>query len=245
MKIVLRLVGYTEIINSSKYIYEIEFFSPKLNSIIIKNHLIKFEGSDINDEELDNCIFTCNTINLKKEELDEPSDDVIKKVYVYVINSEIKNKLISLFKTNGELAFLGVNNTPVITTPVLTNEEKTESSSESSSEEEEEDEEDKEDEDDSENEVIVSPNINYFDDPDFVNLIRIYNNKPELYKNFYKYISSGNIIKINTNPNIDCSKNIELIKIMELGFDEEQIKNALIATNNHLNLSIRYLLFNK
>ncbi len=87
-----------------------------------------------------------------------------------------------------------------------------------------------------------------FEDADFKNLIKIYINKPELFKIFYKYISSGNIIiNDNINNNIsdgDINESTEFINNLNFGFHNDDIRSALLKTNNHINLSLRYLLFN-
>ena len=89
--------------------------------------------------------------------------------------------------------------------------------------------------------------IKLFDEPDFVKLFQIYLHKPVLFKKFYMYISNGNIpnnLEMTNNSNNNEANQL-FIKKLNLGFTDEQITEALIKTNNHLNFSIRYLLFEK
>jgi hypothetical protein len=83
---------------------------------------------------------------------------------------------------------------------------------------------------------------------DFIFLLNIYLNKPEIFKTFYKYISSGNIV-INKKEKLISDEEIlestKLILDLDLGFSEEDISNALKLTGNHINLSIRYLIIKK
>ena len=94
---------------------------------------------------------------------------------------------------------------------------------------------------------INEETIKTFDDEDFIFLIKIYINKPTIFKKFFKYISSGNIILNNSNNsnNYDINNSVEFIKNLNIGISDDVIIDALNKTNNHLNLSIRYILFKK
>jgi hypothetical protein len=84
--------------------------------------------------------------------------------------------------------------------------------------------------------------LEIFKDPDFISLIKIYKNKPEVFKDFYKYISTTYLVKIEINENIDYTSNLETIKNMNLNFTDENIINSLKITNNHINLALRHLI---
>ena len=89
--------------------------------------------------------------------------------------------------------------------------------------------------------------IKLFEDLDFIKLFQIYLHKPVLFKKFYMYISNGNIpnnLEMTNNSNNNETNQL-FIKNLNLGFTDEQIHEALIKTNNHLNFSIRYLLYKK
>ena len=49
---------------------------------------------------------------------------------------------------------------------------------------------------------------------------------------------------ISLSNNVNSEESYEFIKNLNLGFNDQDISDALNKTNNHLNLSIRYLLFN-
>jgi len=85
---------------------------------------------------------------------------------------------------------------------------------------------------------------NIFSDKDFITLIHIYRNRPELLKLFYQYISSSDIIDTNYSVDIDISDNLKIINDMNLDIPHDNITQALYRTKNHLNLALRYLLFN-
>ncbi len=82
-----------------------------------------------------------------------------------------------------------------------------------------------------------------FYDKDFISLIHIYKNRPELLKLFYQFISSDDIIETNYSTDIDITDNLKIIHDMDLNIQPEIITQSLYRTNNHLNLALRYLLF--
>ena len=83
-----------------------------------------------------------------------------------------------------------------------------------------------------------------FSDKDFILLVHIYKNRPELLKLFYQFISSSDIIDNNYSFDIDIKDNLKIISDMNLNIPHENITQALYRTKNHLNLALRYLLFN-
>jgi len=89
---------------------------------------------------------------------------------------------------------------------------------------------------------ILNP-TNLIDDEDFIHLLKIYRNKPEIFKTFYKFISSSSILNTKTNMDVDYEENLNKIKNLNLDIDDNLIIKALQITNNHLNLALRYLMF--
>jgi hypothetical protein len=85
---------------------------------------------------------------------------------------------------------------------------------------------------------------NIFYDKDFISLIHIYKNRPELLKLFYQFISSDDIIETYYSTDIDITENLKIIHDMNLNIQPENIAQSLYKTNNHLNLALRYLLYN-
>ena len=103
--------------------------------------------------------------------------------------------------------------------------------------------------------IIVMTNMkvmSLFSDPDFKNLIRIYMNKPELFKIFAKYIQHGDIIAndqiVKTIEDLDETELIhyqylaDQIHGLGLELPNDFIINHLIKYSGHLNLTVRSLL---
>ena len=75
--------------------------------------------------------------------------------------------------------------------------------------------------------------------------MKLYISNPLIFKKFYKYISSENISLDYEKKEIDENeliKSFEFIKNLNMNFNDELIITALKKTNNHLNLSLRYLI---
>ena len=75
--------------------------------------------------------------------------------------------------------------------------------------------------------------------------MKLYISNPLIFKKFYKYISSENISLDYGEKEIDENeliKSFEFIKNLNMNFNDELIITALKKTNNHLNLSLRYLI---
>jgi hypothetical protein len=136
-----------------------------------------------------------------------------KKIHVFTANMEAKHDLIVLFQLHGDRVMIKSKEEIM---PELSEDELN---------------------------MINKKSIILFQDEDFKKLVQIYKNKPEIFKIFYQYISSGNIIE-NSKTNIDISENLKIIQELDLNFTDENITEALTKTGNHLNLSLRYLLFN-
>lgn len=307
MKIIIRLVGYSEIIDGDKYVYE---YKCNVNTIfnfdILKLIFNKYKHI-ISENELNNCTLTCNSKNLKKDCLLDNNtileQEILYRVFIFTANTEIKNKLINIFTNNGYKVSLHIHNeefaddlkdeptknsTNILdnnstnSTDILDNDEifndainvlkniedkvkeaneeqdKVKEPTEQEKAEYEEkilnalkklDSDDDSDEE-SDDDVIhdIKQNLELFKDDDFLTLIRIYKNRGHLFNDFYKYINSSEIIKININKEekeeIDYNENLNFIKELNLNFQEDKILEALQKTNNHINLAIRYLLYN-
>ena len=59
----------------------------------------------ISSTELDNCTLTCNSMNLKKDCLFDTNtlleNEIVHRIFIFTGNTDIKNKLIYIFKTYG------------------------------------------------------------------------------------------------------------------------------------------------
>ena len=92
--------------------------------------------------------------------------------------------------------------------------------------------------------------IKLFQEEDFNTLLKIYSKNPEMFKRFSAYISSGDVVLPENRFNVteDVSYESHLKQIKDLGLeslDDEIILAALQKFKGHLNLTLRYLLFNK
>jgi hypothetical protein len=248
MKLILRLVGYSEAIDDEKYFYQINYDECVFNFDILKT---KFSNLNIiSNEELDNCTVTCNSKNLKKETIIDDTD-TIYRLFIFSGNLEIKNKLIEIFKNNGEKSLM---NQQIITDDNLSSGDDNLSSGDDnlSLGDLDDNEPDKSSKDSAESEDSqnydfsdIELKLEIFKDPDFISLIKIYKNKPEIFKDFYKYISTSYLVKLEVNEDIDYSSNLDTIKNMNLNFIDEDIINSLKITNNHINLALRQLIATK
>jgi hypothetical protein len=141
-------------------------------------------------------------------------EDEIKKISVFTANNKSKKELVTFFEVHGTKFLIKPKEEEKDT---LSNNELTE---------------------------LNRKSIELFQDEDFKRLLHIYKNKPDLLKTFYQYISSGDIIENTPTEEINVDTNFQVIKDMNLDFEESKIREALIKTGNHLNLSLRFLLFN-
>jgi len=261
MKLILRLVGYSEIIDEEKYFYQIYYEEQIFNFEILKSKFSEYHI--ITNEELDNCTVTCNSKNLKKETLEDESN-TIYRLFIFSGNLEIRNKLVNIFVKFGEKSLINQQIMSVIddTESSLDNLEDSfslgdpedniqdlSSESEKSEDNKSEKSEDNKSEESEDNKIYdfssVELNLEILNDPDFLYMIRIYKNKPELFKDFYKYISSSYLVKFEHNSEIDYSNNLQNIKNMNLNFTDDEILNSLKLTNNHINLALRCLITTK
>ncbi len=246
MHVTLKLIGHKIIEDNIKYIYEISLKNIRIISFDVMKTLLTSYGID--DDDINNVNISCDCKNIKNDTIiNTPSlNDETKIVYVYSCKEKVREQLEEIFITYGHKKFVQyMGDEPTL----LLKEE--------NQEQEEEQEENQEQE---EEEELDSTNLDFteinneakkiFENKDFVFLLKTYLDKPELFKTFYKYISSGNILingKENTQlvSNEEILKSLKIIENLNLGFSNEEIMKALKYTGNHLNLSIRYLLLKK
>jgi len=251
MSIIIKLIGHIIVENDNKYIYEY-----KLNNItILSFDVIKttFCSYGLNEDDFDTITVTCDCKNLKNESIIVNED---KKVYLFTCNLKIRNELKDIFITHGHKILLPDTNSQLFNQSNQSDQSDQLDQLDKSDQSDQLDQLDKSDQsdevDDQSDEVdftaINKEATELFKDTDFIFLLKTYIYKPNLFKVFYKYISSGNIIinkKSTENTNIEYLNSLQTIKNLGLGFTDDQINEALSKTNNHINLSMRYLLFKK
>jgi hypothetical protein len=234
MNIIIKLIGHIINEGNNKYNYELRISNVNLISFdMIKTFFCSY---GFEEEEFENITVTCDCKNIKNENITSTIVDEEKKVYIYTCKEKIRDQLKDIFVLHGHKTLIQ----PDIT--IVPKEEDVNTNND-------------EDNNELENEdhdydffEINEETIKTFDDPDFLFLIKIYLNKPTIFKKFFKYISSGNILINQKHKEIEESslnKSLEFVKGLNLGLEDEVIINALNKTNNHLNLSIRYLLLKK
>jgi hypothetical protein len=247
MNIIIKLIGHIINEGKNKYNYELRMY----NINVISFDIIKttFSSYGFEEEEFENVTITCDCKNIKNENITSVNINEEKKVYIYTCKEKIRDQLKDIFVLHGHKILIQpeINSSPTN----LDSEEENDKQEEGDKQEQQQEEGDKQEEEKEENYNFFEINeetIKTFDDPDFIFLIKIYLNKPTMFKKFFKYISSGNILINQTKKEIDESiltKSLEFIKGLNLGLDDDMILYALNKTNNHLNLSIRYLLLKK
>ena len=250
MNIIIKLIGHIINEGNNRYNYEIKIFN--VNTISFDMIKTTFCSYGFEEDEFENVTITCDCKNIKNEIVTSTIINEEKKVYIYTCKEKIRDQLNDIFVLYGHKTLIQTDVNNSLRNSNSENEiediyEKEEKEEKEEIEEKEEKEEIEEKEDYNFFE-INNEAIKTFEDPDFIFLIKIYLNKPEIFKKFFKYISSGNIFINQPKKEINeitLSKSLEFIKSLNLGLEDEVIIDTLNKTNNHLNLSIRYLLLKK
>jgi hypothetical protein len=265
MIISIKLISNTIIENDKKYTFEIVYNLDIFNFSIFKNKFLIYQDN-VSQDELDSCILTCNSINLKKQSIEDTDIDTVYRVFLFTGNTHVQSKLIFIFITYGNKVSVNNNinnnlnnikqlkNKNIILKDtnldikdinlkddIIVEEKQNEISVLKDIEKQNEISVLKDDENIIE---YVEPDLEIFKDDDFINLVKIYKNKPQLFLELYKYINSSEIIKINKNTELNYDENLLFIKNLNFDFTDENILNALTLTGNNINLSVRYLLSN-
>ena len=91
--------------------------------------------------------------------------------------------------------------------------------------------------------------LKQFEDPDFINLLKIVINKPHLLGLVSSYLVNGTVSnKIEISPIDDFKYNEQYLILEELGFvrlDVHLTKSIINHFNGHLNMCIRYILWHE
>jgi hypothetical protein len=254
MHIIIKLIGHIINEDSNNYCYELKIFNLNILSFDIIKTI--FGSYGLEEEEFENITVTCEYKNIKNESITSINNNEEKKVYIYTCKEKIIHQLKEIFVLHGHKTLINSDmniiiqkldppldsslDLPLDSSSGLSLDSSSGLSLDSSL--------------DSSSGLsldlsladfseINKETIKIFDDPDFIFLIKIYLNKPDMFKTFFKYISSRNIIIKQSEKKIDDSiidKSFIFIKNLNLDLSDEIIKEALYITNNHLNLSITY-----
>jgi len=252
MHVILKLIGHIITEEDGKYFYEIRINNINIISFdVIKNLLISY---GIEDEDIQNITITCDCKNIKNDSIISSYTDEEKKIYIYTCKDKIRSQLEEIFISYGHKTLLQPGNQ----NKVLFDDLNSQNEEVENSQNEEVENSQNEEVENSQNEEVEELELDFtkinnetkalLDNKDFVFLVNVYLNKPEIFKTFYKYISSGNIVINKKEKLISDEEILESTKIildLNLGFSKEDIINALKDTGNHINLSIRYLIIKK
>jgi hypothetical protein len=264
MKIAIRLIGFSEIVDNDKVVYDLILSTNIFNFDYFENYIIsKYKKTDITQSEefieaqcnnfkneLLQCSLTCNSKNLKKETLNDDTE-TLYKVFLFTANNDIKGKLINIFKVNGIRSSLLIINKSENNNESEDNNE-SENDKESDNNESENDKKSDNNESENDNETQYENNeeinieIENYNDKDFILLLKIYKSKPHLFNLLYKLLSTNKTItNIKTVSKFDAKLqyNIsEIIKEIVPNISDEDINNILNHTGLNINLVIRYLI---
>jgi len=257
MHVILKLIGHIIDEETGKYFYEIKLNNIEIISYDVMKNLLTSYGLD--DDDIHYITITCDCKNIKNYSVIGYNTDK-KKIYMYTCKEKIKKQLEEIFTSYGhkiqlqnQVTIMNTNPNINIDTDIIDNDTDIIDKNNVSNLVEH-------SELDDNSDIDEQPELDFtkinneakilFGNNDFVFLLKIYLNKPELFKTFYKYISSGNILINGKENNKEISTeelniNVQIILNLNLGFTQDEIEFALKYTGNHLNLSIRYLLFKK
>lgn len=224
MPLSFKLVGYIGIYNN----YEIiNSFKGTINLLDIYKLFISY---GLSSDEVEQIIFIINSEQIKdKEKIYTINENETYKIFMFIFDKEIKQKLQLIIKTFG----IEYNEKIKILTQIKNNKFINKLTFE----------------------IINKQNdktLLLLSDPDFIILLNIYNKKPYLFNILSNYIQDNEFYNIdNKEININTLSfeeklyyeqlSLKIINL-NLGFSQENIMNNLIKYSGHLNLTIRSLL---
>ena len=248
MHIIIKLIGHIINEDTGSYCYELKIFNVNILSFDIIKTI--FSSYGLEEEEFENITVTCEYKNIKNDTITSINNNEEKKVYIYTCKEKIIHQLKEIFVLHGHKTLINSDINIIIQKTDQILEQKTDQILDQKTDQKLDQKTDQtlEDISDYDFSEINKETLKIFDDPDFIFLIKIYLNKPNIFKKFFKYISSGNILIKQPKKEIDnetINISLEFIKKLNLDLADDVILDALYKTNNHLNLSIRYLLIKK
>jgi hypothetical protein len=231
MSIIVRLVGNFINEKNESFMYELRINNIKLiNYDSIKCHLISL--GDLDEEKFEFINMTCDGKNLKLISIENIFEEE-KRVWLFCAKKEIRQEIIDIFESNG-YKFIINTNTNLCENNNNTNTNLCENNNTSNNSNEEKEQEPDVNDSDSDSEIndnidfidieqktlpdsvnideVNQKTIKLFEEPDFVKLFQIYLHKPVLFKQFYMYISNGNIPQnietMNNNSDSQIGKSL-------------------------------------
>ena len=211
-----------------------ELINNSINYDQVKSFFLESEYN-ITESDIINIKFIINNsqnMSLNEDENYTLDDNETKTIFVFTVDKETKTKLLEFFNEKGYISEKQITistdkPSEEIIKPIPEEDIKIT------------------------NKIIEESNnktIELFGNNDFKTLLIIYKNNPDVFKTFSSYVSSGDAV-IDSFDNVDSNntkyeKEFEQIKKLELSLSDDNIKDSLVRHNGHLNLSLRYLLYN-
>ena len=211
----------------------------KINYEMCVQYFKKISEKSLVDDDFPNIKLISGTESMNSESNRSKFYEVSSEriIFVFVTDENLKNKIVSLFNKFGSKSVKA------------SDENKSETKKQSVDPKICQPLEDEQIEID--NNIIEESNkktIELFNDSDFKSLIRIYRSNPNIFRSFASYISNGDAIIESFDESISKDNNYEdefnQIKKLGLDIDDNSIRSSLKINNGHLNLTLRYLLYN-
>jgi hypothetical protein len=212
-------------------------YKVKVKKLVV--NMIKLKISDLDKSKLNNFedgvknekvkfIFNTNTLRDNNEIFDIEGNKI---VYLFSNDQEIKQILNDLFLkfgkdlSNDEKKLNSVLEEEIDDTHILKEEDM---------------------------EEINKNIIDELNDPDFIKLLSLSKNRPELFDKLYQFLGNGDIVDKEEfisfnfdNSDFKYNSELETLQKLNLNTDDENIKKILMFFNGHLNLSLRYIMNEK
>jgi len=191
-----------------------------------------FKSYGLEDNELDEIKFVMQSETLKdKQKIIKIDMENILNIFVFSINSNIKEKLNKIFVENCCQVEESKKPEAELQKKIYVEEKEIipELDEESVSN-------------------INKEILKLFESDDFKSLIKIYYTNQDIMKTFFNYINSGDIIKFSVPEEAKTKlfeEEIQTLKSLGINENDEEIRKCLIACNGHLNLALRKLLVQK
>tara|TARA_Y100000813_G_C24063443_1_gene305136 strand:- start:25 stop:792 length:768 start_codon:yes stop_codon:yes gene_type:complete len=220
--------------------HEKELENNTINYNQVKDYFLEIgKEYEIVEEDIINTKFIINNslnMSLNEDTNFEVTSEEIKIIFVFTVENDTRAKLKKLFNDKGFVSEKKQDNgkkettstpDPEIVKPIPEDDIKITE------------------------EIINESNkktIELFGDEDFKTLLSIYKSNPEIFKTFSSYVCNGDVIiesfEKKESESFQYDEQLQHIKSLDLSIDEDKIIDSLNRNNGHLNLSLRYILYN-
>ena len=224
--------------NKNEMYHDKELIDNKINYEQVKNYFLEIgKKHELVEDDMINTKFIIN--NSQNMSLNEETDflissDETKIIFVFTVEKDTRAKLLKLFDEKG-----------------MVGEKKTVEVKESSSPDPNIVKPIPEEEIKITNDIIQESNkktLELFGDKDFKTLLTIYKRNPDVFKTFSSYVCNGDVLvdsfESKISESFEYTEQLDQIKSLSLSIPDDKIIESLTKNRGHLNLSLRYLLYN-